>query len=286
MSKDKGPWRDGRRAWDRLAEWAPSVNRSPAAADREDDGERALAALGDIVLARHLLDQAELAAVRAARRGERSWSEIATMLGVSRQAAWEQWRDLDADDAVARVGAELSGDLSAELTERRARSARRRSSVVVPRLVGCTWEQARDRLQRKGLLPVAVGPDPGGADALAPEWPDAHVTDQSPESGAKVRPGSTVRLWSQRGEAAPVSASPGGPGRRHARRWRHAPSRAPRRSADALGPGPVDAPDRLAEPTRAQVTCARSAKRASSCSPAASTAARCSAARRQSACVT
>jgi hypothetical protein len=51
-------------------------------------------ALGDIRLVRGLLDQAELGAVRAARREGRSWAEIATILGVTRQSAWERWRDL------------------------------------------------------------------------------------------------------------------------------------------------------------------------------------------------
>ncbi|MFC7655663.1 hypothetical protein ACFQV8_03060 [Pseudonocardia benzenivorans] len=37
---------------------------------------------------RRLLDETELEAVRSARRRGRSWAEIATKLGVSRQAAW------------------------------------------------------------------------------------------------------------------------------------------------------------------------------------------------------
>jgi len=51
-------------------------------------------ALGDIRLVRELLDQAEMGAVRAARTEGRSWAEIATVLGVTRQSAWERWRDL------------------------------------------------------------------------------------------------------------------------------------------------------------------------------------------------
>jgi biotin operon repressor len=34
-------------------------------------------------------------AVKTARQGGSSWAEVATMLGISRQAAWERWRDLD-----------------------------------------------------------------------------------------------------------------------------------------------------------------------------------------------
>jgi hypothetical protein len=51
-------------------------------------------ALGDIRLVRGLLDKVEMGAVRAARREGRSWGEIATMLGVTRQSAWERWRDV------------------------------------------------------------------------------------------------------------------------------------------------------------------------------------------------
>lgn len=53
-----------------------------------------MSALGDIRLVRGLLDQAEMGAVRAARLEGRSWAEIATMLGVTRQSAWERWHDL------------------------------------------------------------------------------------------------------------------------------------------------------------------------------------------------
>ena len=52
---------------------------------------------------RRLLDQAELAAVRAARGRAKTWAEIATRLGVTRQSAWERWRDLD-DEPARTVG--------------------------------------------------------------------------------------------------------------------------------------------------------------------------------------
>jgi hypothetical protein len=42
-----------------------------------------------------MLDQAESAAVRAAGLHGKPWAEIATQLGVTRQSAWERWRDLD-----------------------------------------------------------------------------------------------------------------------------------------------------------------------------------------------
>jgi hypothetical protein len=54
-------------------------------------------ALQDIRLVRGLLDQAELGALRRARQCGRSWAEIGTMLGVTRQTAWERWH---ADDEI------------------------------------------------------------------------------------------------------------------------------------------------------------------------------------------
>src|SRR5882757_5560303 len=82
MAKGWTPWRDGRRAWARLESWGPG---DPGARSRhEDDAEGALQALADIGLVRRLLDQAELVAVRTARRHSKSWAEIATKLGVTR----------------------------------------------------------------------------------------------------------------------------------------------------------------------------------------------------------
>ena len=50
-------------------------------------------ALEDIRFVRALLDTAERNAVRAARHHGRSWTDVASALGVSRQSAWERWRD-------------------------------------------------------------------------------------------------------------------------------------------------------------------------------------------------
>src|SRR3954451_3502199 len=86
MAKNRGRWNECRKAWDRLAGWR---NGHP------DDGEDALSALADIGMIRTMLEQTELVAVRAARRHGRSWAEIATQLGITRQSAWERWRDLD-----------------------------------------------------------------------------------------------------------------------------------------------------------------------------------------------
>ena len=164
-----GLWEDGRRAWERLDGWDEGPH--------PDDGSAALAALSDIGTVRRLLDQAELSAVRTARRHGKSWAEIATRLGVTRQSAWERWRDLDEEprEDVAAVAAP-------ELT---ARQRRRLSSVVVPSVIGMSFDQAVDLLTAVGL--VAMSEDFGGV-----------VTDQTPEAGARVPSGSMVRLWIER----------------------------------------------------------------------------------------
>ena len=43
------------------------------------------------------IDANELQTVRMARESELSWTEIATALGVSRQAAWERLREMDVE---------------------------------------------------------------------------------------------------------------------------------------------------------------------------------------------
>jgi hypothetical protein len=211
-------WEHGNQAWRRLA----IRPVGPA------DGDDPLAALSDIGTVRRLLDQAELAAVRSARRHGKSWAEIATHLGVARQSAWERWRDLDdspagdkseGDAAVSNVVARAAADL----TERRAGERRRSSTVPVPNVVGLEWINARDRLNEKGL--VAINAEPGAALPL-PTQAGWVVTDQSPESGARVMPGAAVRLWLDRN---------GGAGVREPRRPRPTP-----RSARQMRPEPID----------------------------------------------
>ncbi|HTC68397.1 MAG TPA: PASTA domain-containing protein [Acidothermaceae bacterium] len=219
MSKNKGPWDDGRRAWERLNGWhqdAPSATPGHA-----DDGNAALAALADVGTVRHLLDQAELVGVRTARRHGKSWAEIATKLGVARQSAWERWRDLDsterwrdldsaqrwgdlegtglddAPSAAAEPSLSVPASVPTDIFERAANDLRRRSTTKVPSVIGMTWDEARHALLDKGL--VGVGPDPDGPPLAAAGWPIGVVTDQSPESGAKVPTGSAVTLWIGRG---------------------------------------------------------------------------------------
>lgn len=167
-----------REAWDRLRAWLRPGGRGPS-------GDPLLA-LQDVGEVRRSLDQAELAAVRAARQAGCSWAEIATRLGVSRQSAWERWRELD------RTG-EAVAAASSELVEAAADRGRRRSTTrQVPNVVGLDVDGAR--LLLSGACLVAVAGDPDGA-PLELAGRGAVVTDQAPEAGAKVEPDARIRLW-------------------------------------------------------------------------------------------
>jgi DNA invertase Pin-like site-specific DNA recombinase len=41
------------------------------------------------------IDRNELQTVKIARAAGLSWTDIATALGITRQSAWEKWRELD-----------------------------------------------------------------------------------------------------------------------------------------------------------------------------------------------
>jgi hypothetical protein len=209
------PWEQARQAWRRLA----ATSGHP----RDDD---ALASLSDIGVVRRMLDQAELAAVRAARRHRKSWAEIATHLGVTRQSAWERWRDLDDSPrgGESERGAESTvlDDAAAQLLEMRAREQRRAAKTLVPNMVGLEWIEARDVLAGTGLVAVNAQPDTP-TDPGSRGW---KVSDQIPESGARVSAGSVVRLW-LRGD--------GDAGVREPRRPRPTP-----RSARETSPQPHD----------------------------------------------
>jgi hypothetical protein len=183
-------WGEERRAWERLWLWL-------GLGEPDRRGIDALDGLSDIGRLRDLLDKAEAAAVRDARRRGSSWAEIGERLGVTRQSAWERWRDLDEapEIAVNRVLADAAAELAAEAVKNR-----RHSTVRVPDVVGQTFSQARKVLMGKGL--VALGPDPEDAALTASEWASAAVTDQSPEAGAKVPKGGRVTLWLGRGGTA------------------------------------------------------------------------------------
>lgn len=154
-------WDEGSAAWQRLAR------------RRRTD---ALDALSDIGQLRRLLDRAELDAVRDARADGRSWAEIATRLGVTRQSAWERWRDLDAEPPAA------------ERTER---------TVTVPDVCGLTWDVAIARLRRDTLNGVSDDPllppfDGEGSSSFV-------VLDQKPAAGERVAPHTVITLWLRRG---------------------------------------------------------------------------------------
>jgi hypothetical protein len=196
-----------------------------------------LAALCDIGSLRRLLDEAELSAVRLARRQKRSWAEIATMLGVTRQSAWERWRDLDetADDArgegepAAQPAASRAVAAAAsELTDW-AKRRRRKGSVTVPRVIGLRTAGARGLIEEHGLVPV--GWDADGVPYENLGWPDQVVTGQAPEAGAKVAFGTSVRLW--------LAADGGGAGVREPRR---------------PGPSPRSAREMRPEPSQSEST--------------------------------
>lgn len=97
MGRGRSRWQDGRRAWARLNDWhRGAVDRFPDEhADPVMVGRAAVVALSDVALVRRLLDEAEVRVVRAARKGGVSWSEISAPLGITKQSAWERWRDLD-----------------------------------------------------------------------------------------------------------------------------------------------------------------------------------------------
>ena len=213
MSAAEDAWQAGRRAWERLAGWLRDESSA-----HPDTGDAAVDALEDIGVVRRLLDQAELVAVRTARRHGKSWAEIATRLGVSRQSAWERWRDVD-DETDRAEPASAEDDLIRSVLERRGRGLRRRTNVVVPNVVGKTWDTARDELRRKDLFGVNADDDPL-------PWSSAVVTDQSPESGAKVPVGSRVLLWVARGDGGAGVREPRRPKPTpgHGREWQPEPT--------------------------------------------------------------
>ncbi|TLK56572.1 AsnC family protein [Glutamicibacter sp. V16R2B1] len=58
---------------------------------RQDDGRDPIRELGDIVAQKKELARREAAAVRSARTAGMSWAGIATVLGISRQAAHRKY---------------------------------------------------------------------------------------------------------------------------------------------------------------------------------------------------
>ena len=75
-----------------LEQWADNVSPEDlSTADTES-----LRVIAELAERRDAIDDELLEAVRAARRSNRSWSEIGAMLGVSKQAAQRKYGPLDA----------------------------------------------------------------------------------------------------------------------------------------------------------------------------------------------
>ena len=198
MVSNESPWREGRRAWERLRRWS----RGHPGSTPGPDPDEGLIALADIGLIRRLLDNAELAAVKAARQQHKSWAEIATKLGVTRQSAWERWRDLDdAGDWSSTRGVAAVGPADVTSTQSVRRSDRTAAgtslSVVVPNVIGMSFDEARRALN--GARLVAVGSDPDGPSLFVLGLSGAVVVNQDPKAGMSGAPGSSVTVWLGRG---------------------------------------------------------------------------------------
>ncbi|TCK23041.1 PASTA domain-containing protein [Pseudonocardia endophytica] len=169
-------WDEGSEAWQRLAR------------RRRADALEALTDIGEL---RRLLDRVELEAVRDARADGRSWAEIATRLGVTRQSAWERWRDLDAEGRpVDPEDPLVHGD---------------RQAIPVPDVRGHRWQAALARLHRSSLHGVSDDP-------LLPPFDDESqdflVENQKPGPGERVAPHTVVTLWLRRGPGSAGVTAP------------------------------------------------------------------------------
>lgn len=68
-------------------EWAERVESS----DLEEADTEALRIIAELAERRDVVEEELIEAVRSARHAQRSWSEIGTMLGVSKQAAQRKY---------------------------------------------------------------------------------------------------------------------------------------------------------------------------------------------------
>jgi hypothetical protein len=177
--------------WKRLGPWLPGGE--PA-----NNGDAALRALADVAEARRCLEQAELLAVRTARRHRKSWTEIATMLTISRQAAWERWRELDPQPDSTMPPDDGQRITEAAVTELVGRAGRRRM-VKVPDLVGLTWVDALAILTRSGLEAVSATPHIP-LQEIQEDLRPIIVVRQYPDPDTRIHTASTVKLWLERGD--------------------------------------------------------------------------------------
>ncbi len=117
------------------------------------------------------------------------------MLAITRQSAWERWRDLDDDVETPAAEPAKVGTAVPEVGGR----ARRHRMVAVPDLVGLTSADAVGILTRTGLQAVSATPD----HELLEDYDDLRptvVVRQYPDPGTRIQTTSTVRLWLERGD--------------------------------------------------------------------------------------
>lgn len=172
-------WEQARQAWRRLA--------TNSGRPRDDDD--GLDALSDVGVVRRMLDQAELAAVRAARVHGKSWAEIATHLGVTRQSAWERWRDLDDSPGAEST---VLADAASHLVKTRAQEQRRASKVRVPNVVAPGSSPTKARSPGRWSAPDRWS-DYGYAVTVTPESVNHDVRDLRPDRLARCCPNRTTR---------------------------------------------------------------------------------------------
>ena len=169
MSKGRGPWQAGRRAWERLNGWHQDAPL--AKPGHPDGGPEALAALADIGLLRHLLDQAELVAVRT-HEAPQIVGRDPTQLGVTRRSAWERWRDLDDEQPPSRAVASTTSVVWASSDQQAGMGSDMFNEDVIGRTarelrrnLPCACPGGSHGMGRRGSHPgaprlVGVRPDP------------------------------------------------------------------------------------------------------------------------------
>ena len=152
--------------------------------------------------------------MRTARRHGKSWTEIATMLAITRQSAWERWRDLDdADRAGTRPAAPGSSRPSPnELSGR----ARRRRNVAVPDVVGFSTPDALGILTRAGFDAVSATPDSDTARVTRRLCDRLSSCGSTPTPAPDCRPAPRSGCGSSEAAARPVYANHVDPARHRA----------------------------------------------------------------------
>jgi hypothetical protein len=120
------------------------------------------------------------------------------MLTVSRQAAWERWRELDPQPDSTNQPDDGHRVPEAPVSKLVGRAGRRRM-VKVPDLLGFAWADALAILTRSGLEAVSATP--------LERWQESQedlrpiiVVRQYPDPDTRIHTASTVKLWLERGD--------------------------------------------------------------------------------------